>query len=565
MCGLACILRIDGTAIPTDWQDDVDAALRHRGPDGCGVQILPVATADGRGEIMLLHRRLSVIDPPGGVQPMSTAEGDINVVFNGCIYNHRELRRELIRSGHHFHTDHSDTEVLLHGWRGWGEDLPQHLEGMFAFVIADRGRELIFAARDRAGEKPLYMLRTEYIFAFASERSALRVISRKAAAGLNGKNAARSLRGYLRKGYIGEDAWLDGSVAVKPGERISITYNGGHIEIERGVYWQPPNRAKGKGKSREITVSAAMAEVERLLQEAVAARLEADVPLGCFLSGGVDSSLIAAFARRQLPGLRTFCVKMNDPRYDESAYAEQAAQHINVSLDLLDVQMKPAEDLVKLIKLTGEPFADSSILPTYWVSRAAREHVTVVLSGDGGDELFLGYDRHIALQALQRYRGILRLLPANTWQGKHPKSLRNRLHRLALAAREESLINSYNAIVNIFDEARLRALVPGGDGNTEERDIPGGAEGAVYSDFTENLPGDLLKKVDAASMACALEVRCPFLDRKLTEYALSLPLKTLTPGLKRKGLLRALARKSLPRETVDRPKMGFALPLGEWF
>ncbi|MHC4142683.1 MAG: asparagine synthetase B family protein, partial [Planctomycetota bacterium] len=295
----------------------------------------------------------------------------------------------------------------------------------------------------------------------------------------------------------------------------------------------------------------------------------------CFLSGGVDSSLVACFARKLKPDLRTFCVRMPDPRYDESVHAERVAKHLHTDHTTLDAQPDPARDLVRLINGLGQPFGDSSILPTYWVSKAAREHVKVALSGDGGDELFVGYERYMAADLLARYWQVLQKIPRWLLRRTHPRSRLHKLGRLGEMARDfdnlgvlatESIFTN-EQIADLLDEPPPSPLPPPPE--SERGAGPGDRYGAMSAlrraDLRTYLPDDLLCKVDAASMAVALEVRCPFLDRDLAEALVAAPIGSLIPGRKRKGLLRRIARAHLPAAVVERPKMGFAVPIGHWF
>ena len=326
--------------------------------------------------------------------------------------------------------------------------------------------------------------------------------------------------------------------------------------------------------------------LELLLEQAVSRRLEADVPLGCFLSGGVDSSLIAYMAKKHKADLLTFSVRMPDSRYDESSHAERVAAHLGIDHSILDVSISPAEDLLYLIHTLGQPFGDSSILPMYWVSKAARQQVKVALSGDGGDELFLGYERYLAAPFLARYWWWLRMLPAYPFHRFHPKSRVNKLARMVEMARDFPALGVMG-MEAIFTIEQLNALKPSirsgrwscslDDDHSVMHGLasmgcPAGETPAAEAitrlrdfDLEYYLPNDLLRKTDTASMACGLEVRCPFLDRDLASAVLAMPVDELIPGGERKGLLRRIARKYLPRECVDRPKMGFAIPIGEWF
>jgi asparagine synthase (glutamine-hydrolysing) len=592
MCGIGGILRTDGKPIPEEWLDAIDARIAYRGPDGQGRfrDRVEVDTPQGRKtvEVAFVHRRLSIIDHADGGQPMVSErgrtddEGLVAVVLNGCIYNHRALRRELEAAGHRFVTDHSDTEVLIHGWREWGTKVIEHLEGMYAFAIWDRKAASLYIGRDAFGEKPLYYRDTRTpvagsvgapVSGFASDASSLwHYPPPDPVAGDECRYGW--LVSYLMMGY---GLWhpLPGPDLVDVRE---ISQGTGDLfsseEADPGCQstnvdlteWEPSTRS-----------------IEDLIDDAVHRRLEADVPLGCFLSGGVDSSLIAHFAKKHKPDLHTFSVKMPDPRYDESHHAEQVAAHIGTDHSTLDCDPKPAEDLIHLIGTLGQPFADSSILPTYWVSKAAREHVKVAIAGDGGDELFIGYERYMAARFLGRHWRWLRLLPPGILKRFHPKSRLHKLGRLGDMARDFRRLGMI-AMESLFTLPEIEALAPAivhprwkcssDEGHTVSERILlaeswGSSDDALSSlrdfDLGQYLADDLLRKVDTASMACALEVRCPFLDRDLAAAVLAMPIDELIPGGKRKGLLRNIARKYLPREVVDRPKMGFAIPIGEWF
>ncbi|UCD75459.1 MAG: asparagine synthase (glutamine-hydrolyzing) [Phycisphaerales bacterium] len=595
MCGIGGILRTDGQPIPEEWLDAIDARIAYRGPDGCGRfrDRVEIDTPEGKKtvEVAFVHRRLSIIDLEDGAQPMvsergrTDEEGLVAVVFNGCIYNHRELRKELEAAGHKFVTDHSDTEVLIHGWREWGTNLADHLEGMYAFAIWDRGAATLYLARDRFGEKPLYVRETSTdlggdwpdvpIAAFSSEVASLQSIP-----------APDPVCGdYCRMQWLQPFLMLGYTTDSIPGpDLLDIDVLPG----ESGWIFNPSE----SGSSCEPTFIDTESpepcgrDIEDLLDQAVARRMEADVPLGCFLSGGVDSSLIAHFARKHRLDLRTFSVKMPDPRYDESHHAEQVALHLATDHTTLECDPHPVEDLVHLIDILGQPFGDSSILPTYWVSKAAREHVKVAIAGDGGDELFLGYERYLAARFLTRHHRWLGLLPSRMLKRLNPKSRLNKLGRLGDMARGYSdfgvvmmealfMLPELEDLDARFSSPRWRCSIDEDHSITDALGCQGGwfdMEAGTDAlellrdfDIENYLPGDLLRKVDTASMACALEVRCPFLDRDLASAVLAMPIDDLIPGGKRKGLLRNIARKYLPREVVDRPKMGFAIPIGEWF
>ncbi len=573
MCGIAGILRITpsehvreamartpGESIPEAWLDVLDAAIAHRGPDGCGRFRDRAVRADGSVvDVALVHRRLSVIDPAGGAQPMvsrgeNDGEGTVAVVFNGCIYNHRELRAELERLGRRFATDHSDTEVLVHGWREWGDELWEKLDGMFAVGLWDAKLARLTVARDVFGEKPLYYnywLDSDgsHFWLFANTAAALMRLSARLLHKQHVVNSD-SLSMWLR---FGCSLGFPGAIEPWPGEVEQM----GELRYSSWVKsFDFIEQGKIDCKTRDRSLSSA--HVTRLLENAIASRLETDVPLGCFLSGGVDSSVIAAIAKKQLGSLKTFTVRMPDARYDESEYAEAVARAIGTEHHTLDCEENPAEDLKLLIEQLGLPFGDSSLLPTYWLSKAVRRHATVALSGDGGDELFVGYERYKAAAYLEKYGLALRMIPDGLLSGRNPRSRSAKLKRLAEAARH----GRYAELISIFPTPMLKRLMPN---SVRHHLAVQGLENAVWSDVTSYLPFDLLRKTDTASMAVGLEVRSPMLHLPLVEACLRAPISDLMPGGRLKGLLKDVAARHIPRELIDRPKMGFAIPIGEWF
>jgi asparagine synthase (glutamine-hydrolysing) len=580
MCGIGGILRTDGRPIPEEWLDAIDARIAYRGPDGQGRfrDRVEVDTPQGKKtvEVAFVHRRLSIIDHADGGQPMvsergrNEGEGLVAVVFNGCIYNHRKLRRELEAAGHRFATDHSDTEVLIHGHRQWGEQLCDHLEGMYAFAVWDRNAAAVTLARDWFGEKPLHFTAEPQgcWFEFEPVRSLVFASDAGAFPRIDAGSESDDVEGWITS-WAGQYLQL-GYAATRVHARVGSRVTGGmnpasaalFATKDESVYLNvagPPLRGVKRAAAHE--------PLEVLIENAVSRRLEADVPLGCFLSGGVDSSLITHFAKKHKPDLRTFSVKMPDPRYDESQHAEQVAAHIGTDHTTLGCDPKPAEDLVYLINILGEPFGDSSILPTYWVSRAAREHVKVAIAGDGGDELFIGYERYSAARTLRAFWWLFSIVPSALFYRFHPKTKLHKLGRLGDMARDYPRL-SVLSMVSLFTRRQIQNLTRL-DSATLDLEEGGFQRDALSelrdSDLADYLPDDLLRKVDTASMACALEVRCPFLDRDLAAAVLAMPIDDLIPGGKRKGLLRNIARKYLPAEVVDRPKMGFAIPIGEWF
>jgi len=553
MCGIAGILRFDDAPVEQSRLERMQDAVACRGPDGRGMDIAPPHA--------MVHTRLSVVDLMGGHQPMHVPavgeHGDLTLVFNGEIYNHRSLRRRLERRGHRFVSDHCDTEVLLHGYREWGLELAKHLHGMFAFAVWDAKHRSVYLCRDRAGKKPLYYHRDDGQMTYGSTIPAV-------LAGLDATPDIDydALSAYLTFGYTFEASMFEGVAEVPAGHWMLIDAVG-RTRAER--YWQPPPL------SRSSTKLGANQAAEELIREAVGKRLEADVPLGAFLSGGIDSSLVAAIAQQQLKGqrLKTFNVAMPDSAYDESRFARHVADHIDSEHETLHVEPNVETDLRHLIEICGEPMSDSSILPTYWLSQATRRHVTVALSGDGGDELFGGYDRYRALRWLRRHGWWLRLMPAGLFDSGNQKSLSHRLGRMTRAAKYRAQQKQYLDIVRLFSPKQIGWLgVPSHTvidepPNWEHEVDP--AEAARRWDMFHYLPFDLLRKVDRASMAVALEVRCPFLDTQVYDLAGHLPLHVLMPHGRPKGLLRDVAGKYLPPTIVRRPKMGFAVPIGRWF
>lgn len=560
MCGIAGIVRFDDAPIDRGRARAMMAMLKPRGPDDEGILELPRCT--------LAHTRLAVLDASGGAQPMTlTRDGEttLAVVFNGEIYNHRTLRSELLRVGHDFRSDHSDTEVLLQGHSAWGTDLTCRLEGMFAYAVWDAAARSLTLSRDRFGEKPLFFWRSmdgrELVFA-STVAAVCAGLPRKAERAIN----REALVDYLRFGYVVGHSLVAGIEEVPPRTFMAIGADG---QISLEVYWAPAPRCSFH------TPHAASALTDAI-EEAVAARLEADVPLGCLLSGGVDSSLVAAMAQRTLAKLgtkplRTFTVRMPDDEYDESPYARRVAAHLGTRHTELIPELGKGMlgDLDAILVQSGEPTGDSSILPTYWICRAMREHVTVALAGDGGDELFGGYDRYTAIRWLAKYRRWIARLPGSGCAGGSERSMRTRFGRLVAAAQQPTLFKSYRQIVGLFSDDAIASLgieatADPGPVTDWPHDAEGALDAAMQWDVSHYMPGDVLRKVDRASMAVGLEIRSPLLDTRVAELAMSLPVNALMPRGQRKGLLRQIAGPLLPRGITNRPKRGFALPIGKW-
>jgi asparagine synthase (glutamine-hydrolysing) len=569
MCGIAGIFHLQ-TAKPVD-AGRVRAmadALAHRGPDASGVW-----TAPGVG---LGHRRLSIIDLAGGDQPMPTANGKLVVIFNGEIYNFKEIRSELEAHGHVFHSA-SDTEVILHGWRQWGPDCLARFNGMFAFALYDADAATLFLARDRLGVKPLYYAElSDGSLIFASELKGLFVhpLFRRTP-------DFSAIDDYLGLGYVPDDACVVAGVRKLPA--------GHHLTLRRGMPVPGPRMWWDIGfADRERGSVAALEEqlVERM-RDAVRSRMIADVPLGAFLSGGVDSSaVVALMAEASRVAVRTCSIGFDEADHDETHYARLVADRFATDHRS---RIAAAGDFALIDTLVGafdEPFADASALPTYRVCELARETVTVALSGDGADEAFAGYRRHAFHAAEERVRGLLpatlragvfgrlgALYPKLDWA---PQPLRA---RTTLAALGRSGEEAYADAVGVTGrELRHRLYSPEarrvlGPHRAEDRYIKvmrhaparDPIDRAQYADLKIWLPGDILTKVDRTSMAVSLEAREPLLDHRLVEFAARLPASMRLRGGTGKWLMKRALRRYLPDEILYRRKMGFVTPISAWF
>jgi asparagine synthase (glutamine-hydrolysing) len=557
MCGIGGIVGLNGSPPDAERVRRINDALFHRGPDDEGYLL--------EGPVGLAMRRLSIIDLTTGQQPIHNEDKTVSVVFNGEIYNYRELTRELVRKGHRFSTT-SDTEVLVHLYEESGERCVDRLRGMFAFALWDRERQVLFLARDRLGIKPLYYADTPQGFVFASELKAVaqhpevsRQVSRSA------------LAAYLQYGYVPEPlSILDGVRKLPPGH--TLTVQGGRAG-RPSRYWDPGTSFRNaKGPAREEEAAEAL---WAHLQSAVSSHLLSDVPVGAFLSGGVDSStVVAIMAQAAGVPITTFSVGFREARYNELPYARRVAQWFGTKHHELLVE--PADLAVLEAVLAGldEPFADPSTIPTYLVSRLARRHVKVVLSGDGGDELFAGYDRYL-VDHRRRHLGLLgdlrlgrglRALSAGLPEGAPGK---NYLYNLSLPRMERYLDS-----IALFPARALGDFLEAAPGPGAESPFAA-ALGAGEDldplsriqdfDLRTYLPGDILTKVDRMSMANSLEARVPLLDHPLVEFACGLPPRLRLRSGETKHLLKRVLRGRLPEEVVNRPKQGFAVPLEVWF
>jgi asparagine synthase (glutamine-hydrolysing) len=582
MCGFAGVVVWDEKyRVSRETLGKMSARIAHRGPDGEGIYLNHEGEINaGRPQVGLVHRRLAILDlDPRANQPFTDGEGRW-VVFNGEIYNFRELRGELekLKPGYAWRTS-GDTEVLLVAYDVWGEKCVEHFNGMFAFAVWDDRQSSLFLARDRMGQKPLYVaLNSEpsldplvedfgrpNAIAFASELSALRVVP-----WIDFSLNPEALKEYLALGYITE-----------------------RMSIYRGVIKLAPSRTwllnkDGSSERRYFAVDSrnevgdrdAILGTRELVTRAVAKQLVSDVPIGCFLSGGVDSSVVAAAMRAVDHGgeVLTFSIGFNDVRYDETEYAERVSRHLGTRHFRFEVTPDAALDLPSLASVFGEPFGDSSALPTHYLSRETRQHVKVALSGDGGDELFGGYERYAAMRCSENLplvaRVATRTAAAVMPGGTHPKSFRARFRRFASAVGLDAG-RRYSSYVRLFSRDLARSLLPTDrdDADVVETGVDtltkavgrGDVVRAVIAwDRKHYLPDDLLTKVDRASMLHALEVRSPFMDHELVQFAACLTSDQLLRGGP-KRMLREAFSQDLPAWVFKRKKMGFAVPIGEWF
>lgn len=538
-------------------------ALRHRGPDDAGLWW----SADGR--VGLGHRRLAVIDlSPGGHQPMQDAGGGLCIVFNGEIYNFAELRKDLAAKGHDFHSK-SDTEVILAAYREWGTDCLARLSGMFAFALYDGRQRQLFMARDRAGEKPLFYAPAQGTLRFASELKGL-----MADPALARRLDPEALDCYLAMGYVpGERCMLQGVKKLPPAHALLFDLGSGESRLWR--YWQLPEYSD-PAASAPADEAGLLQELEVLLEAAVGRQLVADVPVGILLSGGVDSSLITAMAVRSAPRVKTFTIRFPGyGAYDETEHARLIARHFATE----HLELVAAESSVDLLQPLArgfdEPMVDSSMIPTYLVSRLVREHCTVALGGDGGDELFAGYPHYNRLLWLQQNLGAiprnLRQAAASAAAALLPVGFKGGNWLQALGA---DLRTSVPLIFSVFDRnSRQRLMAGHGSWNLaaeriREASVPQSADllqRATRMDFGNYLAEDILVKVDRASMLNSLELRAPLLDHRLIEFAFGkVPSRLKATAHGRKILLKKLARRILPPQFDHQRKQGFSIPLASW-
>lgn len=592
MCGIAGLIDSAASRAEPDLHAAVEAmadALQHRGPDDAGTW------ADAAAGVALGFRRLAIIDlSPQGRQPMASADGRYVLVFNGEVYNYRALRQELERAAPAVRfRGHSDTEVLVEAIAHWGlAPTLSRVNGMFAFALWDRGERRLHLVRDRLGEKPLHYGWIGHTFLFASELQALR-----AHPAFDATIDRGALALFLRLSYVPAPRSIYAGIAkLPPGTYLTVDPARPGALPAPVSYWSARAVAEeGVAAPEPGDASHAVAALDTLLRDAVRLRLEADVPLGAFLSGGVDSSTVVALMQAQSSRpVQTFTIGFHEEAYDEAAHARAVARHLGT--EHTEVYLRPGEALdaiPRLPALYDEPFSDPSQLPTLLVADLARRNVTVALSGDGGDELFGGYNRYFWGRSLWRRigwmpRGLrgtavsaLTAVSPRTWEavfdrlgpalpaGMRQRNPGDKLHKLAEIVGVEHAEAMYLGLVSHWKDPG--ALVLGADepptlltDRAAWADLPDFTQRMMYLDLVTYLPDDILAKVDRATMAVGLEARVPLLDHRVVEYAWHVPLRWKLRGGQGKWLLRQVLYQYVPPSLVERPKMGFGVPLDAW-
>lgn len=550
MCGIAGIIRFDNGTIDAEVLRRISGALRHRGPDGEGVYI--------NGQVGFAHRRLAIIDPKGGHQPFVDEGAGLALTYNGEVYNYKEIRRELV-DRERLHTE-SDTEIVLASYRERGIECLRDFRGMFAFALHDRGQNRLYLVRDRVGIKPLYYSVTPDRLVFASELNALMQ------SGLIENHLdTDAITSYFRYGYVPTPRSIYASVKKLPAATyLAVDLSSSQITLHR--YWSLSMT------QRWVDEGEALNELNHLLQDTVRLYLRSDVPFGAFLSGGVDSSTVSALVTRELTApLHTFTIGFREEAHSEMPHARFVADQLRTEHSERIVSSRMLRDVLPLlVQHFGEPFGDSSAIPTYYVSQAAAAKVRMVLSGDGGDELFAGYDSYSTIFAqlnggLVFRKGLLRQVASRLCHWLAPGRA-----DFAVASLQEM----HDSQREIFREGDLFTLL-GRDlvsaGYHDVHSCVGVSDPITkfqYQDLTTYLPDDVLTKVDRMSMANSLEVRVPLLDHKIVEFAFSLPssmrLRAHADRVRTKHLLKRSAERFLPPECLDRPKMGFGIPVVQW-
>jgi asparagine synthase (glutamine-hydrolysing) len=539
-------------------------AIRHRGPDDDGFYL--------NGPVGLGMRRLAIIDLKSGQQPIHNQDGTTWIVFNGEIYNYLELRQQLEKLGHTFYTN-SDTEAIVHAYDQYGSNCPKYLRGMFAFAIWDERTQELFLTRDRVGKKPILYAEVNGQLVFGSEFTAL----------LQHPDISREIQPEAIDAYLSFMCVPAPLTAYRSIRKLEpghwLRWRKGEITIER--YWQPDFSQK-----LDISEEEAGERAIEILRDSVKVRLMSEVPLGAFLSGGIDSSaVVALMAQESNEKVKTFSIGFEEQDFSELHHARRVAEWVGADHHEFIVRPDAVEILPLLVEHYGEPYADSSAVPTYYVARETRKHVTVALNGDGGDESFAGYERYAAMQLAENYRKVPEFVrkSVKVGVGLIPTSElgRSRLRsgKRFLEAASLPKVDRYLRWMSIFDAAAKSSLYSDAfksettSGYAKSLLEPwfvrangsGFVDASLLADLMTYLPNDLLVKVDIATMAVSLEARSPFLDHHVIEFAASLPEKFKLRGLTTKYLLKKVLRKLLPSENLDRRKMGFGVPIGHWF
>ena len=580
MCGIAGVLNLTGSRDQLERNAMAMAdSLAYRGPDDQG------SWSDPEAGIALVHRRLSIVDlSSAGHQPMISADGRFIITYNGEIYNFQELRPELEARGVKFR-GHSDTEVMLEAFAAYGiEATVKRLIGMFTIGVWDRRDRTLSLVRDRLGIKPLYWAKFGKLFLFGSELKALRAYP-----GWTPSIDGSAVAAYMRHNCVpAPHSIYKGVRKLEPGTILTLPPDG-EPRLER--FWDARAVAQaGLADPLQVDDTELTDRLEVLLQDAVRRRMVADVPVGAFLSGGIDSSTVTALMKAANCGpVRTYTIGFDLPGFDEAPHSAAVARHLGTDHTELTVTAKQALDVIpQLPDMYDEPFADSSQIPTHLVSAMTRRHVTVALSGDGGDELFGGYNRYqlstgfwrsLSLLPRPLRRAIaatLTAVPADRWSqvlsvlpaGMQPRQVGDKLHKLAIALCADDDSALYRRLVTHWEPAQIvpGAAEPKGllwDAQLE-REFPGLLERMQFLDLVTYLPDDILTKVDRASMAVALEARVPLLDHRVVEFAWRIPRQTLMRNGVSKWPLRQVLYRHVPHELIERPKTGFSIPLGEW-
>lgn len=565
MCGIVGIINGNGTGVDRSVLERMNAAIIHRGPDEDGFYL--------NANVGLAMRRLSIIDLASGQQPIHNADKTKWLVFNGEIYNYQSLREDLIARGHTLYTK-SDTEAVLHLYDEFGVDCLQHLRGMFAFAIWDETDRSLFLARDRVGKKPLlYSHQQNGDIVFGSEFQAL----------LQHPSISREVDYEAIDSYLSYLCVPAPQTAFKQIRKLEpghwLKWKAGEITTQR--YWLPDFSKKLK-----ITEEDAIEETTRILRESTRLRMISEVPLGAFLSGGVDSSIVVALmAQESSTPVKTFSIGFEEQDFSELKYARRVAEHVGAEYHEFIVRPNALEILPTLVEHYGEPYADSSAIPTYYVSKETRRHVTVALNGDGGDESFAGYERHMAMQIAEVYRRIPHFLrtafiegPMNLLPTSELKKTRIRDVQRFFASANEDRNSRYFRWMSTFKPALKPELYTNdfahavADQDTsrfldqwfDRANGSGILDATLLTDQMTYLPNDLLVKVDIASMANSLEARSPFLDHHLIEFAASLPESLKMKRFRTKSLLKKIAARLVPSDVIYRRKMGFGVPVGHW-